>query len=63
MENTDMISKNYLIEKYNLKNRTATMAIRTAKETLVKQGYSFYDNKYVTCVPKKIIAEMLNLEV
>lgn len=34
MENTDMISKNDLIEKYNLRNRTATMAIRTAKEIL-----------------------------
>ena len=63
MENTDMISKNDLIEKYNLRNRTATMAIRTAQEILIKRGYTFYDNKYVTCVPKKIIAEILNLEV
>lgn len=63
MENQkQLITANELVN-LGYKPATAQKAIRTAKESLVKQGYKWYENKRLGLVPRKVVSEILGTEV
>lgn len=60
-EKKELVTKNDLVELYNLKPRLASEVIRIIKLNLVNQGYEFYKNKRLGQVPHKEVKKYLNI--
>lgn len=49
--------------KLGYKEHTAISIIRQAKQIMVKQGYAFYNNKRLGCVPKSVVENILGISI
>ena len=62
MKNENVISDKELMSMgYN--KATAQRIIKESRKLLVKRGFTFYDRKRLMIVPKKVVAEILGVQV
>ena len=62
MLNNCTINKTELM-KLGYKEHTAISIIRQAKQIMVKQGYTFYNNKRLGRVPKSVVENILGISI
>ena len=56
------MSKNELMQ-LGYKEHTSVAIIRQAKQTMVKQGYAFYNNKRLGRVPISVVENILGISI
>lgn len=59
----NIITKNEIMEQTGMTKAVASRIIREGKETMVKKGYPFYDNKRLNFCPVSVVNEMLGLDL